>query len=160
MGYKDKKKEREAKNAYQRRWKKANPEKANANQRRYREKHKLRLRKERMQQFETNPKKMREPGLRRKFGITFEYYLELSAKQTGVCAICRNPETFIDKRTGIKTVLTVDHNHTTGKLRGLLCRVCNTTLGKIQENKETIRNMLSYLEFHEPENILPKPLDT
>lgn len=43
-------------------------------------------------------------------------------------------------------VLVVDHDHKTGKVRGLLCHNCNRALGLLKDNKEIIQNCLSYLE--------------
>lgn len=57
--------------------------------------------------------------------------------QGGVCAICGGV-------TGYKR-LTVDHNHTTGKVRGLLCDLCNRALGNVKENTELLRQMIVYL---------------
>ena len=42
--------------------------------------------------------------------------------------------------------LDVDHCHDTGQVRGLLCRACNTTLGKVKDNTDTLRSMIDYLE--------------
>jgi hypothetical protein len=57
--------------------------------------------------------------------------------QGGVCAICKSPCT---KR------LAVDHCHTNGHVRGLLCWRCNTTLGKVEDNSELLRKMAAYLD--------------
>lgn len=63
--------------------------------------------------------------LRNRFGITLEQYDEMFENQNGVCAICG--EINIDGRR-----LAVDHNHETGKIRGLLCTGCNTRLGILE----------------------------
>ncbi len=57
------------------------------------------------------------------------------AKQNGVCAICGNPPK--------KTRLAVDHNHTTGKNRGLLCGSCNGVLGYL-DNPVWLEKALIY----------------
>ena len=63
-----------------------------------------------------------------KYGITAEQYNKMLAEQNGVCAICgRPPKT---KR------LHVDHDHKTGKIRALLCMMCNTKLGIIEHPKK------------------------
>lgn len=61
-------------------------------------------------------------------------------KQNGVCAICGHK----DK----KKSLAVDHDHKTGKIRGLLCGRCNPALGFIQESTELIKQLLKYLNYH------------
>lgn len=76
--------------------------------------------------------------MRWKFGLSVEEYNEMKESQLGVCAICNRPEV-----TGRE--LSVDHNHTTGQIRGLLCYKCNTMLGHISENEEILIKMIFYL---------------
>ncbi len=65
----------------------------------------------------------------KKFGLTKDQYLEILEAQHGLCKIChRQPPT--DKRVKF---LVVDHDHKTGKRRGLLCNTCNINLGKIEK---------------------------
>ena len=61
------------------------------------------------------------------YGITEEDYDRMYKEQKGVCAICKKPETRQSK--GKTTLLCVDHDHETGKVRGLLCHRCNTVIG-------------------------------
>ena len=61
-------------------------------------------------------------------GIEYKNMLE---KQNGVCAICHNPERRL-KKDGTPRLLSVDHNHETGKIRGILCARCNQTMGTIE----------------------------
>ncbi len=56
--------------------------------------------------------------------------------QKGNCFLCKEH----------KKVLYIDHNHITNKIRKLLCRECNSTLGLIKENTNTLKNMIQYLE--------------
>ena len=65
-------------------------------------------------------------NLRVKFRLTVDEYETMLAKQDGVCAICRRPPQ--------KKRLAIDHNHTTGKIRGLLCAGCNTALGRLESS--------------------------
>ena len=60
--------------------------------------------------------------LKKAYGITLVQYEEMLAKQDGRCAICHIAS------TEFKKGLHVDHNHKTGKIRGLLCTNCNTRL--------------------------------
>lgn len=71
-----------------------------------------------------------------KYGLSLEQYAELYTKQGGKCAIC-----------GIKSerALAVDHDHTTGAVRGLLCKGCNTGLGNFGDDVEKLRSAIRYL---------------
>ena len=63
-----------------------------------------------------------------KYDITVDQYLRMSEEQGGVCKICEQPEP-------THYNLAIDHCHTTGKIRGLLCFSCNVTLGKYEKYK-------------------------
>ena len=71
----------------------------------------------------------RATKLRTKFGITPDDYVHMLATQGGRCALC--PAT---KNTQTGGRLCVDHDHTTGRVRGLLCRTCNVMLGYIERD--------------------------
>lgn len=86
--------------------------------------------------------------LQRTFGITIGEYKVLFDSQNGNCAICKNPESIIDGRNGGIRNLAVDHNHETGKVRGLLCTKCNTTLGFAHDNATLLQEMVWYLYKH------------
>jgi hypothetical protein len=77
------------------------------------------------------------------YGITQEQYEALYIKQGRVCAICGQPETRKHHKTGTLWKLSVDHDHTTGQVRGLLCERCNRGLGLCEEN---ISQVLKYLQ--------------
>ena len=51
-------------------------------------------------------------------------------------------------RLGKVRALSVDHDHQTGKVRGLLCSDCNTGIGKLKEKRETFLSAIKYLDFH------------
>lgn len=72
-----------------------------------------------------------------KFGMTPERYEEMLVSQGGVCAICKGPPD--------TTNFHVDHNHTTGTIRGLLCSACNTAIGLLKEDAEIFQSAVSYL---------------
>ncbi len=95
-----------------------------------------------------NPGIERKRDLMRQYGITSERYLGMVAAQSGNCAICKSPETAIDNKTGTLKRLAVDHCHTTGKIRGLLCFRCNSVIGRIEENVEILDAMRGYLVLH------------
>lgn len=66
---------------------------------------------------------------------------ELLQNQNGVCAVCSNPE-----MSGRYKTLSVDHDHITGKIRGLLCSSCNRGIGLLKDNIEVLKSAISYLE--------------
>lgn len=77
------------------------------------------------------------------YGLTWEAYLEMYDRQGGACAICKRPET---KRGKDRTdFLTVDHDHETNRVRGLLCRSCNRGLGLLGDTAESIARVVAYL---------------
>lgn len=78
--------------------------------------------------------------LKRKYGITRDVYNKMLQDQEGKCAIClRDQETF-------KYELCVDHCHTTGKIRQLLCNSCNRMLGLKQEDPKAFLRAYEYLK--------------
>ena len=77
----------------------------------------------------------------RTYGITVEDYEEMWDEQDGSCAIC--DEEFADHTHG-----KVDHNHKTGKVRGLLCNKCNTGLGDFDDDPGLLRDAADYIEKH------------
>lgn len=75
---------------------------------------------------------------RSNYGIELIDYENLLAKQNGVCMICKQPP--VKGR-----MLSVDHCHTTSKIRGLLCHTCNGGLGMFRDSKQLIAAALEYL---------------
>ena len=90
-----------------------------------------------------NQRKIR---LRHSYGITEQQYLEMLKKQKGVCAICGKPETTKSKRTGVARTMSVDHDHRTGIIRGLLCFFCNHGLGNFRDSPDALRAAAAYIE--------------
>jgi hypothetical protein len=88
----------------------------------------------------------REHVLITKYGITQNDYIKMLLEQKGVCAICGLPETTLDKRSGQIKLLSVDHCHTTGKVRGLLCNHCNHGIGKFRDSIDNLQAAIKYLE--------------
>ena len=84
----------------------------------------------------------RNHWLRSRYGITLEEYEAMLLAQNSRCAICGTDECDSGKN------FAVDHNHKTGKVRALLCDVCNTTLGKLNEDPAVMRAMADYIEMH------------
>ena len=87
--------------------------------------------------------------LRRTYGMTVQQYAQLYVKQGGRCAICGG-EGFLLNKTRHKIKLVVDHDHSTGKIRGLLCHNCNRALGLFHDNLDHLNNALNYLKVQRP----------
>lgn len=73
------------------------------------------------------------------YGISLKQYNKMWADQEGCCAICKRHSSEFAKN------LHVDHNHTTGEVRGLLCHNCNLALGRFYEDPEVLLNAIGYL---------------
>lgn len=92
-------------------------------------------------EFRARKKAVARKSQLRIYGLNVEDYERLHAEQDGLCAICKQPE----KQRGTRKNLSVDHNHTTGAVRGLLCRSCNTALGLLQEDISRLAAMTDYI---------------
>lgn len=82
-------------------------------------------------------------ALFRKYGLTPAQADTLLEAQSGGCAICQTPLT-LDNR-GKQEHSAIDHCHTTGRVRGVLCMHCNQGLGKFYDNPELLRKAANYL---------------
>lgn len=85
----------------------------------------------------------RQWQLRSKYNLSPTDVERMLKEQDGRCAICRGligPEWYGN--------LHVDHNHTTGKVRGLLCSACNTGLGLFKDSVRRLAQAIVYLEAH------------
>ena len=80
--------------------------------------------------------------LRKFYGLTVEDYGRMVVEQNGLCAICKQPERQ-------RTRLSVDHDHKTGVVRGLLCHRCNRTLGGVNDDVSILLAAKEYLEQHQ-----------
>ena len=91
-----------------------------------------------------NPEKTKEirrkAKLKRNYGISIEAYDAMVIKHNNKCAICHQEHK--------RRPLNVDHCHTTGKVRGLLCDKCNMALGLLNDSKELINNLGKYLDAY------------
>jgi len=78
--------------------------------------------------------------LLKKYGISIEQRDQIIECQHGLCPICNKP---LMNKSGIF----VDHNHDTGKVRGVLCRKCNLAIGLLGEDVETLERGFQYLMY-------------
>lgn len=114
---------KEKKAAYQKRWHAANP-----NYHR--------------EWAKKNPDKTNEKRYKWVYGITLEQYNVMFETQRGCCAICEKHQ------ANFKRKLSVDHNHSTGKVRGLLCDLCNRALGYLKDSPTIVSKAAEYLRNH------------
>lgn len=89
-----------------------------------------------------NPSKVMEGELRRSFGITLSLYNQMLNNQNDRCAICNTDKSQFNRR------LSVDHDHKTDKIRGLLCDNCNHIIGQAKDNIEILKSAIQYLQDH------------
>lgn len=115
------------------RWRLRNPERMKAHVKRW---------------AENNPERRaqisRKAKLKNTFGMSEQDYEELLQSQNYCCAICNTPTP-----TGRWKVFAVDHCHTTGKVRGLLCNECNRGMGLLKDSADICMKAAIYLTSHD-----------
>ena len=79
------------------------------------------------------------------YGLTTWEYQALFDEQGGVCAICDKPETALGN-SGELRPLSIDHDHFTGAVRGLLCNKCNRALGLLGDDLGMAEAVVGYLQ--------------
>ena len=89
---------------------------------------------------------LRRAHLKRLYGLSEQEYLALWDAQHGVCAICYMP-------CKTERRLSVDHNHKTGRIRGLLCQRCNHVLGLMDESPDRLRRAALYIETYTEDSL-------
>lgn len=114
----------------------------------YRRQHEVRERTSKYNKMygEKNPELMkakdRKNSLKRFWGMTVEQFQSLKEKQGGTCAICDRTESNPHKS------LCIDHDHGTGKIRGLLCDNHNRAMGLFKDSIEDMEKAIQYLKNH------------
>lgn len=93
-------------------------------------------------QYKKHRGKRLSSKLKQSYGITLEQYQVLFDHQKGQCAVCGISKTYGNR------ALSVDHNHQTGKIRGLLCGACNSALGYINESETIALSLIEYIKLH------------
>ena len=86
-----------------------------------------------------------EQLLKREYGITLADYNAILRSQAHRCAVCRRPETMRTKSGEVRR-LSVDHDHVTGRVRGLLCHRCNVLVWAFEENHAILGLIDRYVE--------------
>ena len=112
--------------AYQKEYRTKDPEKTKADNAAWRAKNADRVR-----------AKNRVAKLKSQYGLTPDELENMKKAQNYGCLLC-----------GKKKTLNVDHSHSTGKVRGLLCISCNTSIGKFEHDPALLRRAADYIESH------------
>lgn len=86
-------------------------------------------------------KHQKKYNLKHNYNLTVEEYANMLIEQDYACAVCK---TFMDNSSKQKQA-NVDHDHVTGKVRGILCSSCNRGLGLLKDSTETLKAMIEYL---------------
>ena len=89
----------------------------------------------------------RDVYLRYNYGISLEDYKNLLKQQEGACDICHRKLTIKNRNIPLLRA-TVDHNHKTGVVRGILCETCNMALGLFQDSVRVLQYAIDYLGRH------------
>jgi hypothetical protein len=97
------------------------------------------------------PKGRKNRKLKNLYGINIEQYQAMLKEQSNLCAVCGNKESMVNSKSNKVQKLCVDHNHTTGKVRGLLCTACNKGLGMLKDNPDIVLSGYNYLMKYEEE---------
>jgi hypothetical protein len=97
--------------------------------------------KERKKELSKNYRNIKKnQDLKKSYKITLDDYNKMLVEQNYSCKICLSHQDKFKRR------LCVDHDHTTGKVRGLLCDTCNRSLGLLKDNIEVMKRAVTYLE--------------
>lgn len=95
-----------------------------------------------------NPEKSRESAkfrnIKCKYGLSKKAYNDLLELQNNKCAICKTD----NPRTLNTLSFCVDHDHKTNKVRGLLCSLCNRSLGFLKDDIQIVKSMMEYLKTY------------
>lgn len=121
-------------------WWDAHPEAATVKGRKYYQNNPEKVRLKIKKFHAENPAYRRTAALKRNYGITPKDFARMEAEQAGVCAVCKQ----VPEGKGFY----VDHDHKTGRVRGLLCFTCNMALGLLKDSAVFARSAAEYLEKH------------
>lgn len=92
----------------------------------------------------SDPSFSMESSLKKQYGLSLDDYTKMHDAQNGLCAICGKPERAAGSNNKLRR-LAVDHCHTTGKIRGLLCTSCNRGVGYLGDSVENLQSAINYL---------------
>ncbi len=98
-----------------------------------------------MKWAKNNPTRARFYHIKSKYNLTQDEYNDLLTKQNYVCAICFKPESATHSKSRKVAPLSIDHNHETGKVRGLLCHKHNLAIGAFNDDVVLLESARQYL---------------
>ena len=131
---------REKNKEYMKDWREKNKEKSNGYSKTWRENNKENVQQNKKNWKKENPDKVsaskRKDNLKAKYGLSVAEYDAMLRNQGGGCAVCG--------KNGQRR-LAVDHDHATGKIRGLLCVKCNIAIGNANDDPALLQKMRDYL---------------
>lgn len=135
--YKEKYREENKENLreYYKKYRMENADKKKEQDKKYREANPDKVRKNSLAYINRNKEALEEKRIKRVYGINKTEYQEMLERQEGKCAICKKKEKLV-----------IDHDHESGKVRGLLCTRCNTAIGYFLDDIESIKSAISYLD--------------
>lgn len=116
------------------------PEKGRSNSKKYYYENLDKIKAYHIVYYKENKEKRIKYNLKKSFDLSLEKYNELFTSQKGLCSICGKHQKDVTRR------FAVDHCHTTGKIRSLLCQSCNTHLGIYEKHKDKFETYLIKME--------------
>jgi hypothetical protein len=128
------------KKEYDKQYRVEHREEINKKNGRYRTKHRKELNEYNKQYHAEHTEEIKEYRTQHRYNITQEQYNELFDKQKGKCGICGKHQ------SELKKALYIDHNHITGKVRGLLCSKCNFGIGNLNDDINMLTQAITYLK--------------
>jgi len=123
---------------YNKQWYRDNLEKCREYYRQYRKENPEKIKEYRNQWRKNNPIKVIQQTIK-KYNLSYKTWSEMLENQNGKCRIC-------GKVFSVLTQSCIDHDHKTGKVRGLLCFKCNFGLGNFKDDPELMARAIKYLE--------------
>jgi len=139
-------KDKDSHNAYMREWNAKNRDRLNREKRERRLNDSEFAAKQKIidkKRYWKDPMKHKDARLKSLYGISIEEYFSMYERQNHKCAICDK-----EFELGGKMGLAVDHCHSSGKIRELLCAHCNQALGKMNDDIEILKKAIDYLMKH------------
>lgn len=110
--------------------------------------HRARVKASRLKAIAADPDHYKKADLKRFYGVTLDWYKQTLEGQGFCCAICRKHESKNTQRNGKVLNLSVDHCHSTGRVRGLLCNNCNRAIGLLDHSVDVLDSAIDYLKKH------------
>ena len=95
-----------------------------------------------IKRYKKDPDLVNDARAAKLYGLSLEEVVQMRKDSNGICAICNREGLHHHKR------LVIDHDHETGKVRGLICSRCNSAIGFLGDDICNVENLLSYLKKH------------